>query len=459
MKAVLDVLNRILWGTPSLALILCVGILLSVRSGFSQFRLLPKAWRHFQNSFHQKKDTARGISGYKALCTALSATVGTGNIAGVAGAIALGGPGVIFWMWICAFLGMVIKFAEVTLAVHFRTRDYQGQYTGGPMYMIQNALSPKFHFLSYLYCFFGVVASFGIGNAAQVNAVVTGLKNIAESSNIPFGSTASFVLGSILAVLIFLAFRKGTRGISNWAEKLVPAASVLYILLASCVLVVRFREIPSALISIISGAFHPRAVTGGVVGSLFLTLRMGISRGIFTNEAGMGTASIAHASADVQHPIEQGLMGIMEVFLDTILICTLTALVILCSGVQIQFGTDSGIALTLNAFAAVLGNWSRGALTVLACIFAFATILGWGLYGCKCAQYLFGEHSWKCFVFIQAAAVIVGAVMNTAIIWNFSEMINALMVLPNLIALTLLTPVFLSLLRSYMSNQKAHSLK
>jgi len=352
---------------------------------------------------------------------------------------------------------MVTKFAEVTLAVHYRTRDYEGKYTGGPMYMIQNGLPTKYHSLSYIYCFFGIVASFGVGNATQINAVTDGIRSIAKSLHFTVGMKETLVLGVLFASLIIVACRNGAGSIGSWAERMVPIAAMIYIILSVVVLFIRRSQIPHALMVILNGALDPQAATGGIICSVFLTLRIGVSRGIFTNEAGMGTASIAHACAEVKHPVEQGMMGIVEVFLDTIVICTLTALVILCSDVAIPYGTDPGITLTLNAFTQICGEWSQILLTLLVCIFAFATVLGWGLYGGKCAQYIFGEHIWKRYVWCQAVAAVIGAVLNTSVVWAFSEIVNGLMAIPNLIAIILLLPVFIKLLHEYANIRKAYS--
>lgn len=458
MMDILEITNAVLWGIPVLLMILAVGIILTVRSRFAQIRMLPIALRNFFSSLKKENRNKQGISGYKALCTALAATVGTGNIAGVAGAIAIGGPGVIFWMWICALLGMITKFAEVTLALRYRKKNAAGEYVGGPMYMIRYGLPKKWHFLAGIYAFFGIVAAFGVGNATQVNAVVDGIKGIVALRNWEFGIWESLILGVILAALITAAFRKGTEGIGSWAEKLVPFASIIYILLAGGVLCLRSSRISTAIWQIIAGAFAPKAITCGVVSSAFLTLRVGASRGVFTNEAGMGTASIAHAAANAEHPVEQGLMGVVEVFLDTIVICTLTALVILCSGVPIPYGSDPGITLTMDAFSAVYGNWCILLLTALVCIFAFATILGWGLYGAKCAQYLFGEKAWGTFVFAQTGAVILGVILNTALVWLLAEIVNGLMAIPNLAAVLYLSSEFIKLLKEYPQREKAYRL-
>lgn len=449
MEKLLYTANGILWGIPVLLMILAAGLYLSFRSRFAQIRLFPMALGKFLRSFQKTDPASEGISGYQALCMALAATVGTGNIAGIAGAIALGGPGVVFWMWVCALLGMITKLAEVTLALQYRKKTGAGEYVGGPMYMIEQGLPKKLHFLAVIYSFFCVVAAFGVGNATQVNAIVYGIKEIATLMDFPLGNGHLLVLGVILAAMIISAFGKGTGGIGSWAEKLVPFASITYILLAVGVLCARYNRIPHALSLIISGAFAPKAVTGGVVSSAFLTLRTGASRGVFTNEAGMGTASIAHAAANVKHPVEQGLMGVIEVFLDTIVICTLTALVILCSGVPISYGSDPGITLSMDAFSHVYGKWCVFLLTGLVSVFAFATILGWGLYGAKCAQYLFGEKVWKLFTYGQACAVLLGIFLNTSVVWVLAEMVNGLMAIPNLVAILNLSPEFFRLLKKY----------
>ncbi len=447
MESILRSVNGILWGIPVLIMILTIGVMLTIRTRAAQIRLLPAAFSQLIRSIRERNKTNQSFSSYRALCTALAATVGTGNIAGVAGAIALGGPGVIFWMWICAMLGMIIKFSEVMLAMHFRYKDPIMGYIGGPMYMIENGLPRRMRMLAVLYCCFGVIAALGVGNATQINAVTDGIERIVNSFNLPFNNKFRIVIGIIIAVMIFPIFRQGAFGVGQFAEQLIPFASVLYILLAILSIVLRLENLPGAIRAILVGAFQPNAVTGGVLCSLFLTMRIGVSRGIFTNEAGMGTASIAHASSQSQVPMDQGLMGIMEVFLDTIVICTLTALVILCSGTAISYGVDSGIGLTLDSFSCVLGEWSSVVVTVLVCLFAFATVLGWGLYGGRCCQYLFGNAGWRYFVFAQSIAVILGASLKTSVIWEFSELVNGLMAIPNLTALILLSGTFLRILK------------
>ena len=444
-------INALVWGAPTLLLILAVGMWLTFRTGFAQITLFPRAWKRFWGMLKGDRQGS-GTSSYRSLCTALGATVGTGNLAGVAGAIALGGPGAIFWMWICGLLGMVTKFAEAVLAVCYREKR-AGEYLGGPMYMIRNGLDKKWHWLAGVYCFFGVVAAFGVGNATQINALIGGMESLAEEFGSHLGTTGKLTAGCVLAVLVGILLLGGASRIGKAAEQLVPFASAAYLLLGLAVLVFRWERIGWAFSQIVQGAFSPQAITGGSVGSAFLALRVGTARGVFTNEAGMGTASIAHGGADVSEPCDQGLMGIIEVFLDTIVICTMTALVILCSGVPIPYGTDTGILLTQSAFSEVLGGWTGIVITLALCCFALATVLGWGLYGARCAQYLFGQKVWKRFVFLQMAAIVLGSVLGTGTIWLLAETVNGLMAIPNLVTLALLAPELFRLTANYKNNR------
>lgn len=449
MLKLLSEINKAVWGIPLLILIGGTGAVISVLTRFAQFRLLPEAFRSFLRQFRRKPDNNNGITPFRALCTALAATIGTGNLAGVAGAIAIGGPGAIFWMWIFALLGMVIKFAEVVLAVRFRTRNAAGEYVGGPMYMIQYGMGKRWSWMAVIYCFFGVIASLGVGNATQINTVISGVETMVANFEITMTFTGRITIGLVLSLLISVMLAGGAKRIGLIAEFLVPFVSAGYVLLALTVIVMRVDFVPEALSSIFKGAFFPRAVTGGAIGSALSTLRVGASRGIFTNEAGMGTASIAHAAANVKNPVEQGMMGIIEVFLDTIVICTMTALVILCSGVKIPYGTDIGVQLTTEAFSAVCGDWVSVVISFSLCCFAIATILGWSLYGARCAQYLFGETAWNKFLLLQAIAAIAGAVLQTGTVWMLSDIVNGLMAIPNLITLLLLVPEVVRILQTY----------
>ena len=449
MLAFLEKLNSLVWGVPALVGILGVGLYLTLRTGFAQLRFFPKAIRDFCSRFSRKDKPGEDNSSFRALCTALAATVGTGNLAGVAGAIALGGPGAIFWMWVCAFFGMVTKFAEATLAVRYRKKTPAGEYIGGPMVMIEQGLGRSWRWLGALYSFFALVASFGVGNAAQVNAVIGGVSGVISAFWGTPNQAVNFLIAAILAVLICVMLFGGAKRIGQVAERLIPFASLAYLLLCLTVLIGRFQAIPGAFTAILQGAFSPKAITGGVVGSFFVSLRVGAARGVFTNEAGMGTASIAHAGANVSHPVEQGLMGIMDVFLDTIVICTMTALVILCSGAPVPYGEDTGILLTTEAFSLVLGDWVSVPIAVALILFALAPVGGWGLYGIRSAQYLFGENSWKVFAVLQGLAVLASAFAGTGAVWLLAETVNGLMAIPNLIVLTALTPELVRLVKEY----------
>lgn len=450
MIGLLENVNKFVWGVPALLAILGVGIYLTVCSRFAQFTCFGRAMRLFVRRLTAKGESqCEGVSSYQALCTALAATVGTGNLVGVAGAIAIGGPGAIFWMWVCGVLGMMIKFAEAALAVRYRQRNEKGEWVGGPMYMIKNGIGNRYAWLGYLYCFFAVVAAFGVGNATQINSVVGGIHSAVGAFGVDTSKIADLAIGIFLAILLTYMLLGGAKRIGQVAERLIPFASAFYILLCIGVLLMRFELLPTAFSDIVTGAFAPHAVTGGAVGSAFVALRVGASRGVFTNEAGMGTASIAHSCAHVFHPVEQGYMGIIEVFLDTIVICTLTAFVILCSGVSIPFGLDEGVTLTTNAFSSVYGSWVCVPIALFLCCFAFATVLGWGLYGARCAEYLFGEKAWKPFVFLQAIVIIVSTVLKTETVWMMAETVNGLMAVPNLLALAVLSPELFRLIQEY----------
>ncbi len=452
MKEILETINGFVWGVPALILILGVGLYLTVRTGFAQVRLLPRAFRHFFGSM--RGEDSGGRSSFRSLCTALAATVGTGNIAGVAGAIAIGGPGSIFWMWVCAVLGMITKFAEAALSVRYR-REQNGTVLGGPMYMIEQGMGSRWRPLAVSYCLFGVIAAFGVGNATQINAVINSVNEAAASFGGRGTVSGNLVIGGILAVLTAVCLLGGGKRIGEVAVYLVPFASVAYIILSIGALFYHASEIPNAFSLIFRGAFSPEAVTGGAVGSGMVALRIGASRGVFTNEAGMGTAGIAHGTADVAGPCQQGLMGIMEVFLDTVVICTLTALVILTSGTPILYGLDEGVLLTARAFTCTYGQGIHILLAVFMSCFAFGTMLGWGLYGLRCAQYLFGEKAYKSFVSLQFAASIASVLLGTGMIWSLAETVNGLMSIPNLIALAALSPQLLKLLRAYKTEERS----
>ena len=448
MTKFLEDLNGFVWGAPALVLILGVGLYLSIRTGFPQVTLLPKAIRLFWRRLLRREGTD---SSFRCLCTALAATVGTGNLAGVAGAICLGGPGAIFWMWVSGFFGMATKYAEATLAVRYRCKE-NGEVRGGPMYIISQGLGERWKSLAAIYCLFGVLASFGVGNAAQINTLTAAVGSMLRSFGLEQGRGTNLLLGIVVAAAVTMALLGGAGRIGATAETLIPFASAGYLLLCAVVLVLRYREISGAFGDILAGAFSPKAVTGGMLGSAFTALRIGCSRGVFTNEAGMGTAAIAHGGAEVKHPCEQGLMGIMEVFLDTIVICTLTAVAILVSGVVVPYGTDAGAVLTEAAFSQVLGRGASVFLAAAVCCFAFATVLGWGLYGARCLEFLTGSSVWKGFALAQGAMALLGAVMETGPVWLISETFNGLMAIPNLFTLAVLTKEVRRLTIDYRKN-------
>lgn len=450
--------NNFIWGVPAMVCIIGVGLYLSIRSGFLQIRKFGYALRCTIGRMFQKQEAADGaITPFQAVCTALAATVGTGNIAGVAGAIALGGPGAVFWMWISALLGMCTKFAEVTLAVHLRERNDKGDWVGGPMYYIKNGLGKKWMWLAYLYAAFGVCAVFGTGNATQVNTITAAIDTVLINYDLLGESglaTCNLIIGIVIAVIVALILLGGVKRIGKVSEKLVPVMALLYIILALGLIGLNIQKIPAVFASIFQGAFQPSAVTGGIVGSFFLSMKNGVSRGIFSNEAGLGTGSIAHACADTNKPVQQGMFGIFEVFTDTILICTLTALVILLSGVSVPYGQAAGAELTISGFTSVYGNWVSIFTAIAMCCFAFSTIIGWGLYGARCVEFLFGSKVIKGYNIAYALVSIVGATLELGLIWSVSDTFNGLMTIPNLIAVFLLTPVLLKLVREHFASEK-----
>ena len=450
-----DIVNNFVWGVPAMICIIGVGLLLSIKTGFIQLRKFGYAMKCTIGRIFSKKEASDGsVTPFQAVCTALAATVGTGNIAGVAGAIAIGGPGAVFWMWCSALLGMCTKFSEVTLAVHLREKNSDGDWVGGPMYYIKNGLKKNWHFLAVIYAVLGVLAVFGTGNATQVNTIVTAIDSVLANFNIcspEYYGRVNPIVGILIALLVALILVGGLKRIGTVTEKLVPFMAVMYVILAIGVLAVNFRQIPVAFSQIFVSAFHPQAVTGGIVGSMFMGMKKGVSRGIFSNEAGLGTGSIAHAASDIKEPVQQGFFGIFEVFMDTIVICTLTALVILTSGVNITFGQAAGAELTISGFTATYGGWVSLLTAIAMCCFALSTIIGWGLYGTRCIEYLFGTKVNKGFMLVYSFIAIVGATTNLAVIWGISETFNGLMVIPNLIALFLLSGKVRELAKDYFA--------
>ena len=457
IESINNAINNFIWGVPAMICIIGVGLFLSIRTGFLQIRKFPYAIKTTIGRMFRKKNASDGaLTPFQAVCTALAATVGTGNIAGVAGAIAIGGPGAVFWMWISAILGMCTKFAEVTLAVHFREVNADGELVGGPMYYIKNGLSKHWQWLAYLFSAFGVLTVFGTGNATQINTITTAINSALLNYNIiseDSVSTSNLIIGIIIAALVALILLGGVKRIGNVTEKLVPFMAVFYIILAIGVVIMNIQHMPGVFAAIFEGAFKPSAVTGGVVGSFFMSMKKGVARGIFSNEAGLGTGSIAHACADTQKPVKQGLFGIFEVFTDTILICTLTALVILCSGVSITYGQAAGAELTISGFTSTYGNWVSIFTAVAMCCFAFSTTLGWGLYGARCIEFIFSSKVIKPFMVVYSLVAILGATVDLGLLWNIAETFNGLMSIPNLIAVFLLSGTVVRLTKEYFTNE------
>lgn len=437
-----QLINQFIWGIPALICILGVGLFLTFKTSFIQLTKFKLAIAVTVGKIFHKKDAKDGtLSPFQAVCTALAATVGTGNIAGVAGAIALGGPGAVFWMWCSAFLGMCTKFAEVTLAVYYNEKNNLGEQIGGPMYYIKNGLSKKWHFLAILYSLFGIFAVFGTGNATQVNTISVAISKVLLNYQLINQESVSYIkwiIGILIMLAVAIIVLGGIKRLGKVTEKLVPFMAILYIILSIGVILINFKHVPHIFYAIIKGAFQPQAITGGAIGSFFISMKNGISRGVFSNEAGLGTGSIAHASADTKKPIHQGFFGIFEVFTDTIVICTLTAFVILCSNINIPYGQVAGAGLTISGFTATYGNWVSIFTAISMCCFAFSTILGWGLYGARCIEYLFNTKWIKPFYCIYALMSLIGAIVDLDIVWGISDTFNGLMVIPNLIALLLL---------------------
>ena len=437
--------NNIIWGIPMLILMLGTGVYLLIRTKGVLFTRFGTVMGNtlktiFKKSEHQEEGT---ITPFQAVCTALAATVGTGNIVGIAIAISIGGPGAIFWMWICAILGMVTKFCESTLAVAYREKNENGDYVGGPMYYISRGLGWKK--TASAFCIFAVFASFGVGNMVQANAVSVGLKSTFNIS--------TYVTGIILAILVSLVIIGGIKRISAVAEKLVPFMAVLYIVAAVVVLIINADKIPAAFGMIIKDAFTGTAAIGGFAGSTMLyTARIGVARGVFTNEAGLGSAPIAHASANTDHPARQGCWGAFEVFFDTIVMCTITALVVITSGLWNEPGMD-GSLISMTAFKNAIPGGDY-IVSVGIVLFAFATIIAWYYYAEKALEYIAGIKAIRFYQVIFAVLVFVGCVAEVDVVWELADLFNGLMAIPNLIALFALTGTIVKLTKDFFDKPK-----
>lgn len=436
-------LNGIVWGVPMIVLILGTGLYLQIRLAGMPLRKIGHGFRMIAQS-RRPDDMAEGeITPFAALMTALSATIGTGNIAGVATAIALGGPGAVFWMWMTAFVGMATKYAEVVVAVQYRQRDDQGEHAGGPMYAIKNGLGRRWGWLATAFAVFGGLAGFGIGNMVQSNSIAEAMENA-------FGMP-TWASGVVLTALVAAVVLGGIRRIGAVAEKLVPAMAVAYILAVLFVLAVNIEAVPAAFMTIIQSAFTPTAATGGFVGATVLAgIQRGVARGIFSNEAGLGTAGIAQAAGATRDPVYSGMIGMMGTFIDTLVICTMTALAIMVTGVWTS--GETGAVLSASAFESAMPGMGEEVLALLLSVFAFTTILGWAFYAEKCWEFLAGSVIETPFRILWVIGVFVGTVVTLDFAWLVADTLNALMAIPNLISLILLTPVIVRLTNDYLAH-------
>jgi AGCS family alanine or glycine:cation symporter len=434
--------NDLLWGKVLLILLVGVGLVLMIGLRFMPLRKLGYGFRQL---FSKKGGGTEGeISPFNALMTSLSGTIGTGNIVGASTAIAIGGPGALFWMWCTALVGMATKYSEAVLAVRYREKDEIGQYVGGPMYYIKNGLGKRFVWLSLLFALFGAMAGFGIGNTVQVNSIAHGLE---VSLGVP-----PMVTGLVVAVLVGAVILGGVKRIGAVAGKIVPFMTVAYVGLCAVIILMHIASVPAALAEIVSSAFSPTAATGGFAGStIMLAIRMGVSRGVFSNEAGLGSAPIAHAAAQTDSPVRQGTIAMLGTFIDTVIVCSMTGLVVVLSGV---WTTEArGMELSVGAMNMMLPHSGHIIVTGGMVLFAFTTVLGWAYYGERCAEYLLGVKVIFPYRLLWVLAIPFGAVMDLGFIWKCADMLNALMALPNLIALLLLSPVVFALTKKHFSEE------
>lgn len=453
-------INNVVWGVPMLVLLVGAGIWLTIRTKFFQFRKFGYAMKNTIGKIFKKGNAGKGeITPFQAVSTALAATVGTGNIAGITFAITLGGAGSIFWLWITALIGMCTKYAEVVLSVKYRERNAKGDWVGGPMYYITNGLGRNWKWLSVIFCIFGAFAAFGIGNAVQVG-------NITDSINTAIGAfapnasgnteTVNLIIGVIIAIIVAVVLIGGIKRLGAVTEKMVPFMSAVYIIACLVIIFANIGRIGEVFGMIFKGAFNPSAVVGGVGGfTIMQCITWGVKRGVFSNEAGLGSAPMAHAATSETNPVKQGLYGIFEVFMDTIVICTLTGLSLLMSGIDLNYGVKGTTALNAQAFGTIFGD-KLGALIIAVGItlFALSTILSWGLYGSRCCEYIFGSKSIKIYQVIFVLITVVGATMELGLAWDIADTLNGLMAIPNLVALIGLSGVVAKLTKEHLASKK-----
>ncbi|MDY3992514.1 sodium:alanine symporter family protein [Evtepia sp.] len=456
-------INGVVWGPPMLILLVGAGILLTIRTAGVQFRKFGYALKNTIGKVFKKSEAKEGeVTPFQAVTTALAATVGTGNIAGITAAVTLGGPGSIFWLWITALFGMCTKYSEVLLAVKYRERNKYGDWVGGPMYYIKNGLGKGWKWLGAIFCIFGALAAFGIGNAVQVGNITSSINTVITAFNPEFSaqSTVNLVLGIILAVLAAIVLFGGIKRLGSVTEKLVPVMAVVYIVACVCVIVYNAEYLPAIFRDIFKGAFTPAGATGGAVGSMMLCITWGVKRGVFSNEAGLGSAPMAHAATSEKDPVRQGLYGIFEVFMDTIVICTLSGVTVLCGfyagglNGMMEYGVKGDTSLNAAALGTVFGM-KGGSIIIALCLalFAFSTVLSWSLYGTRCCEFLFGPKAIRPYQVIFVIIIIVGATMDLTLAWDIADTLNGLMAIPNLIALVGLSGVVVKETKDYFNNR------
>ena len=470
-EEIIGFLNGIAWGPWMLVLLVGTGVYLSVRLGFLQFRKFGYAMRNTAGRIFHKQEAGSGeVTPFQAVATALAATVGTGNIAGVTGAIAVGGPGAVFWMWLSGLFGMVTKYAEVVLAVKYRERNKKGDYVGGPMYYIKNGLGKKWMWLAVVFSILGGITAFGTGNMTQVNTIASSVNTAIDAFG---GHTAantmnflgqtvpvsSVVIGVLVAFVVALVLFGGIKRIGSVTEKMVPFMAAIYVGCSLVVVLVNFQNLGAIFAMIFKGAFSARAAVGGAVGiTIMSTISKGVGRGVFSNEAGLGSAPMAHAATSETDPVKQGLYGIFEVFMDTMVICTLTVLTMLSGytrGVEVNWGHSAGAELISASFGTVFGT-RAGALIVAVgiCLFALSTMLSWSLYGTRCCEFLFGHKSVVPYQIVFIVCVVIGSAMELDLVWTIADTFNGFMAIPNLIALLGLSSVVVKLTKDYFAREE-----
>ena len=466
IEEIVSWLNGIAWGPWMLLLLVGTGVYLSCRVGFLQFRKFGYAMKNTIGKVFQKSEAGEGeVTPFQAVSTALAATVGTGNIAGVTGAICVGGPGAVFWMWVSALFGMVTKYAEVVLAVRYRERNAQGDWVGGPMYYIRNGLGKGWNWLACVFCVLGALAAFGIGNMTQVNTIASSINTAIDSFG---GSTAAYTVqmfgqtvpissvmtGCVIAMIVGMVLFGGIKRIGAVAEKMVPVMAAIYIVASLIVVGGNIGSLGTVFAMIFKGAYSAEAALGGAFGiTIMTTIQKGVGRGVFSNAAGLGSAPMAHAASSEKDPVKQGLYGIFEVFMDTIVICTLTALTLLCGAAdKIVWGKSAGAELIAASFSSVFGAQMGSMLVAVGItLFALSTILSWSLYGSRCFEFLTGGKGVRAYQILFVIVVVIGATLKLDLVWNIADTLNGFMAVPNLVALLGLSPVVVKLTKAYFS--------